>query len=52
MNVLPLGLNVSPWIFTKAMRQVINHWSRQGIYVIGYFDDFILLASTRELLLI
>lgn len=46
--VLPFGLSLSPWIFSKAMRQVITHWRRKGLFVTNYLDDFVIMAPTKE----
>ena len=40
-NVLPFGLNLSPWIFTKALAVVVTFLRSLGISVIAYVDDFL-----------
>lgn len=40
-NVLPFGLNLAPWLFTKTLRSVIKFCRRLGIAVIAYLDDFL-----------
>lgn len=37
--VLPFGLNIACWVFTKLMRQLVKKWRRQGIKCIMYLDD-------------
>uniref|UniRef100_A0A7M5UXS3 Reverse transcriptase domain-containing protein n=1 Tax=Clytia hemisphaerica TaxID=252671 RepID=A0A7M5UXS3_9CNID len=37
--VLPFGLNIACWIFTKLMRQLVKRWRRLGIRCVMYLDD-------------
>lgn len=50
-RVMPFGLAVLPLWFTKILRTVIRKWRAQGIFVVAYLDDFIVLASSAEELL-
>lgn len=50
-TVLPFGLSLSPWAFTRITRSAVARWRRMGIRVLVYIDDFILLARSREDLL-
>jgi hypothetical protein len=50
-RVLPFGLSISPWVFTRVMREVVAAWRRRGLRVWSYIDDFCLVASSREQLL-
>lgn len=45
-NVLPFGLNLAPWVFTKMIRPVIRYCRRIGVSVLAYLDDF--LWSDKE----
>eukprot|EP00111_Clytia_hemisphaerica_P022459 TCONS_00066021-protein len=45
-RVLPFGLNIACWIFTKLMRQLVKRWRRQGIKCAMYLDDGILGCSS------
>jgi hypothetical protein len=47
-RVLPFGLKWAPWIFTKVMRVPLKAWRQQGIFVILYLDDLIVVAPTKE----
>ena len=38
-TVLPFGLSVSPFIFTKIQKALTKHWRRQGIRIFTYLDD-------------
>ena len=46
-NVLPFGLNLAPWVFTKVVRPVVSFCRSIGISVIAYLDDF-LWSSDRD----
>lgn len=47
-NSLPFGLAWAPWTFTKLMREVENRLHREGLRVICYLDDALILAQSRE----
>ena len=38
-TVLPFGLSVGPFIFTKIQKALTKHWRRQGIRIFTYLDD-------------
>lgn len=38
-NVLPFGLNIACFVFTKLMRQLIKKWRSEGIKCAMYIDD-------------
>ena len=44
-NVLPFGLSLAPWVFTKLLRPVIRFCRSLDISVIAYLDDFLWSAS-------
>ena len=46
-NVVPFGLSIAPWIFTKVLRPVIRFCRLFGISVVAYLDDF-LWAEKRD----
>lgn len=49
--VLPFGLSLSPWIFSKVVREMVKDWVAQGIEISAYLDDFVCVAdSAAELL--
>lgn len=37
--MLPFDLNSRRYIFTKAVRQLVNHWPKSSIKVVVYLDD-------------
>lgn len=47
-KVLPFGLSLSPWVFTKALNPLLRWARRQGIRTTGYLDDLLILASSKE----
>ena len=38
-TVLPFGLSVGPFIFTKIQKALTKHWRKQGIRIFTYLDD-------------
>ena len=47
---LPFGIASAPRVFTKILKPVIGLLRKQGIRLIIYLDDFLLMASTEETL--
>lgn len=47
-NVLPFGLSLGPFLFTKLLRPVIEHWRASGIKALIYIDDGFITASDFE----
>ena len=37
-NVLPFGVSVAAYIFSKVTRVLINKWRNQGIRIVMYLD--------------
>lgn len=50
-RVLPFGLSVAPWLFTKLMRSLVKHWRSLGFLLVLYLDDALVVAPTRALAL-
>lgn len=48
-RVLPFGLSVAPWLFTKLMRPLVKHWRSLGFPLLLYLDDALCIAPTKEL---
>lgn len=42
---LPFGLNISPYIFTKTLKPVVNYLRDKGFLSVVYLDDFLLLGD-------
>src|SRR5438270_13758663 len=49
---LPFGLTSSPRIFTKVLRPLIKLIRSKGIRVVVYLDDLLIMARTKEELLL
>lgn len=47
-QVLPFGLNIAPYIFTKLMRPVIQYLRIKGILSVIYLDDLLLFSHSWE----
>ena len=48
-RVLPFGLSVSPWAFTKAMREVLKHIrTTMECRATTYVDDWLLIAASQR----
>ncbi|KAL6723688.1 hypothetical protein Aduo_018665 [Ancylostoma duodenale] len=47
---LPFGLATAPYVYTKIMRVVAEHFRSLGTRVIFYLDDWAFFAKTPELL--
>lgn len=46
---LPFGLSTSPRTFTRVTKPVVHRLRSQGVRVVFYLDDILILASTRSL---
>ena len=45
---MPFGLNIAPRIFTKVMAHVIKILASEGIFVLIYLDDLLIVAPTEQ----
>ena len=50
-QVLPLGLNTAPQVFTRLGHTVTAYLHRQGVSVIPYLDDWLVHHPDRQILL-
>ena len=44
-TVLPYGHSCSPYLFCKILRHVVTYLRSQGIRVVLYVDDFLIMAQ-------
>jgi hypothetical protein len=47
-KVLPFGLALSPRVFTKVAEAAIAPMCEQGVRILNYLDDWLILAQSRE----
>ena len=50
-QVLPFGLKDSPWVFTRLVATLVAYLRCRGIRIHHYLDDWLIVASSRDLLL-
>ena len=50
-KVMPFGLNSAPRIFTKLFKPILRLLRSQGVLLIIYLDDILLIAPTADLCL-
>jgi len=47
---LPFGLNWSPFVWTRVLGVALNHLRREGIVLLAYVDDILLVHPDQETL--
>ncbi len=47
-KVLPFGLSLSPRVFTKVAEAALVPLREQGVRILNYLDDWLILAQSRE----
>lgn len=47
-KALPYGLSVAPRVFTKLMKEVVNHLRIKGFSSVIYLDDILCIGDTYE----
>ncbi len=47
-KVLPFGLSLSPRVFTKVMEAALVPLREQGVRILNYLDDWLILAQSRR----
>ena len=45
-TVLPFGLSVGPYIFSKVMRPLVRYWRSKALSIVVYLDDGISAAQS------
>lgn len=48
-NVLPFGLQSSPYFFCKVVRPVVEYLRTQGIRLLAYVDDILICANDSDI---
>ena len=48
IEVLPFGISLAPSHFTQLVKCTMRRWRREGIVCMGYIDDWIFAAPTKE----
>ena len=49
-TVLPFGLATACSIFTKFLKPLLSHWRKQGIKMLLYLDDALILSNSKLVL--
>ncbi len=47
-KVLPLGLSLSPRVFTKVVEAALVPLRERGVRILNYLDDWLILAQSRD----
>lgn len=47
-TVLPFGLAMAPYAFTKLLRPLVKHWRSQGLRAVVYLDDGIIMVKGQN----
>ncbi len=47
-KVLPFGLSLSPRVFTKVVEAALVPLREQGVRILNYLDDWLILAQSRR----
>jgi len=47
-QVLPFGMSALPWLFTHFVQAMVHHLCRQGMWVMAYMDDFIIIGHSHQ----
>ena len=50
LKVLPFGLKVFPWVFTRVVATLVGHLRQLGLHLFYYLDVWLLVAESRDLL--
>ena len=45
---MPFGITSAPRIFTKVMKLVLSKIRSMGIRIVGYIDDLLMMAQSKE----
>ena len=45
---MPFGLNIAPLVFTRLMRTALKPLRRDGIRLVAYLDDILIISESKE----
>ena len=48
-NILPYGLNVSPFYFCKTLRPAIQYLRQKGVRLMAFMDDILLCSQEKDI---
>ena len=47
-KAMPFGLNIAPLIFTRLMRAALKPLRKEGIRLVAYLDDLLIISNSME----
>lgn len=47
-RALPFGLSLSPWVFTRVVLELVKALHAQGVRIVTYLDDWLIMNQTRQ----
>jgi len=47
-TVLPFGSQSSPYVFTRMLKPALQELRSQGVRLVAYVDDLLIMASSKE----
>jgi len=47
-QVLPIGMSASPWLFTCFVWAMVHHLCCQGMWVMAYMGNFIVIGHSHQ----
>ncbi|KAJ8916439.1 hypothetical protein NQ315_014652, partial [Exocentrus adspersus] len=45
---IPFGLNIAPWLFTKLLKPVLKSLRKEGLKIVVYVDDWLIIGNTAS----
>ena len=47
-NVMPFGLSIAPYVFTKLLKPILQHLRNKNIRIVAYLDDLLIISKTKK----